>query len=300
MKNTSIFTMLLTLAITVLFVSCGGPTVDTFDDDLDIGRKVYEITTYKGEPFSGTSKIELNKEENSFYYSDTSVLFSGMVKEDTTGYFAEEFTCINGKIEGQYKKWIEGRIIDDFNYENGRRLFGLSKEWYDNGNQKSETYYVDDEKYGLCKNWYENGNQESETNYVDGKKKGKITTWTPEGEVNKDGNYNGVDDDASVFVGFSGYSRGYVITDDGTCSIISHYKNGKQTYSAMLLSNGKLNYEINYVDGVKANSTMFWRDGKIRAKVNYNKNGDFHGLWQEWDEYGRLSRLYFKDGVRLK
>ena len=138
----------------------------------------------------------------------------------------------------------------------------------------------------MSKEWYANGNQKSEINYLDGKKDGLCANWSPDGQVTLNGYYNGVvDDDASFFDGFTGYSGSYATLNEGECYMQSHYINGKPTYSAMWYPNGILRSEANYVDGVKVNRTVFWRDGKIRAKANYNKNGKFHGLYQQWDKY---------------
>jgi antitoxin component YwqK of YwqJK toxin-antitoxin module len=45
---------------------------------------------------------------------------------------------------------------------------GLEKEYYTNGNLKSETTYINDERNANHKRYYENGNIERDVNYNNG------------------------------------------------------------------------------------------------------------------------------------
>ena len=46
---------------------------------------------------------------------------------------------------------------------------GPFKKWYNNGNKRVESNYVNGKRHGPFVGWYTNGNKREESNYVNGK-----------------------------------------------------------------------------------------------------------------------------------
>ena len=63
------------------------------------------------------------------------------------------------------------------------------KEWYENGQKKSEVTFKDGKINGLVTYWYENGEKKSEGTYKNGKKDGLFTWWYGNGKKEYEGTY---------------------------------------------------------------------------------------------------------------
>ena len=63
---------------------------------------------------------------------------------------------INASQEGVHTHFLNGQIIYERSYTSGA-LDGPWKEWWEDGNLKTDCAYVDDRLHGECHIWYENG-----------------------------------------------------------------------------------------------------------------------------------------------
>lgn len=64
---------------------------------------------------------------------------------------------VNGKIEGKMEEYLDGKIIKDYPYINGKKN-GTCREYYPNGKCKKEESFVNDIQKGLSIEHYTNGN----------------------------------------------------------------------------------------------------------------------------------------------
>jgi len=131
----------------------------------------------------------------------------------------------NGKLNGKVTTWYkEGNIIDgnlgqiwsEELYMEGNVVDKTRYTYHENGEIKSEEYYINGKRDGKWTSWYEDGLKLSEGNYKDGKRDGKWTSW---------------------------YENGLKWTD-------RNYKDGKRDgKSSEWFANGQIKTEENYKDG---------------------------------------------------
>ena len=131
----------------------------------------------------------------------------------------------NGKLNGKVTTWYkEGNIIDgnlgqiwsEELYMEGNVVDKTRYTYHENGEIKSEEYYINGKRDSKWTSWYEDGLKLSEGNYKDGKRDGKWTSW---------------------------YENGLKWTD-------RNYKDGKRDgKSSEWFANGQIKTEENYKDG---------------------------------------------------
>ena len=91
---------------------------------------------------------------------------------------------INGKKEGEEKKWYANSSLAEVRfYKNGNKV-GIHKSWFENGQQKFEYPYSQKGVYhGTMKEWYLNGQLVKEFNYINGKESGTQKMWLSNGNI---------------------------------------------------------------------------------------------------------------------
>lgn len=129
----------------------------------------------------------------------------------------------------------------------------VRKEYYPNGELKSELTYRNGKLNGNACWYFTNGNKKMECNYSNGQIEGKMKSWHFNGNINREENY------------------------------ILNKREGK---SLIYYENGALFKEENYLndtlDGLYVEN---YPDGQIKIKGGYLK-GMYHGLWEYYDERG--------------
>ena len=65
----------------------------------------------------------------------------------------------------------------------------LKKEYWDNGNLKSETHYKKGKQEGLQTSWHENGRKKSNAYYKNWLENGVRTEWNEDGKKTYEGNF---------------------------------------------------------------------------------------------------------------
>ena len=111
------------------------------------------------------------------------------IPNDTMAFFKYDMKPVTGFV----REWYEdGQLKSECNYKDGKRD-GAEKGWYEDGQLKYECNYKDGKRDGAEKGWYEDGQLKSECNYKDGKWdlwKG----WNEDGQLQfnyKDGRHGG-------------------------------------------------------------------------------------------------------------
>jgi len=111
------------------------------------------------------------------------------IPNDTMAFFKYDMKPVTGFV----REWYEdGQLKSECNYKDGKRD-GAEKGWYEDGQLKYECNYKDGKRDGAEKGWYEDGQLKSECNYKDGKWdlwKG----WNEDGQLQfnyKDGRHAG-------------------------------------------------------------------------------------------------------------
>ena len=131
---------------------------------------------------------------------------------------------------------------------------GMSFEFHQNGNKKSEETWKDGKQHGLAHLYYENGKREQESNWKDGKPTGLITDWYEDGQKKAEGNW----------------------------------KDGKQEGpSAFWYKNGQKMENATYKKGKPDGRSLTWHEnGQTKSETNW-KNGQMDGTLTLWHKNGK-------------
>jgi len=110
-------------------------------------------------------------------------------KEKTTKACWISWLCEEFKLDYIAKEWYEnGQLRSNCNYKDGRR-HGLCQEWYENGQLWSSYNYKDDKEHGLCQWWHKSEQLWSSFNYKDGRRHGLCQWWYLSGKLQTSYNY---------------------------------------------------------------------------------------------------------------
>jgi hypothetical protein len=95
-----------------------------------------------------------------------------------------EITIVNGKLEGEYKRWFEssGQLNIHWTYKDGKE-HGEFKSWYPNGQPCVHCTYKNGELEGEYKSWYDNGQLYIHCTYKNGELEGEYKEWWDNGEL---------------------------------------------------------------------------------------------------------------------
>jgi antitoxin component YwqK of YwqJK toxin-antitoxin module len=128
------------------------------------------------------------------------------------------------------------RYLDAGNVEGFERVCRGNFWWFED---KDIAYALTD---GPAENWYDNGQMREQSSYVNGKRHGEYTWWYPDGRVCKQLNYaNGEMHGKYTWWYIGGQMRVQANYDDG-------HLHGKYTWWD---EDGKVLEQLNYVNGVK-------------------------------------------------
>lgn len=139
----------------------------------------------------------------------------------------------------------------------------VKKDYWENGNLKSELRYEDGKLNGLCKWFTLSGKPQMEVTYKDNKMDGLLRRWHENGNIMEESWYkDGVQDSVSKSYSLSGVLIEEVYYVDGEL-------NGevKRWYD-----NGQVFQEGQYADGMMDGSWLvFYGDGNLAAKADFDK-----------------------------
>ena len=108
-----------------------------------------------------------------------------IVERDGIEYLARSTEPLTADVM-QWRK--NGQPQTQYTLIDGKRE-GLFRKWHNNGQLGGEGYYVKDKEEGLYRSWWENGQLAGEENYVNGKREGLIRSWHRNGQLDWDRNY---------------------------------------------------------------------------------------------------------------
>ena len=205
---------------------------------------------------------DLTYKNDTYYYKDK--IFNGIGYDDRGGSKTEQIIkqgkvvnvkqwrddngnplqdcsySLDGNYDGICKEWwIEsGKLQTEKNWKYGNPIY--IKEWYENGEIKSETYFLEDKKgenlfpvkHGLQRKWDQNGNLTESINYKKGKEEGLC---------------------------FTSYKEGY-----GQLKVKGNMKNGKEDgKSQYWYENGQLYIEGEFLEGEKHGIFKKWNEDGV-------------------------------------
>lgn len=151
----------------------------------------------------------------------------------------------------------------------------VKKDYWENGNLKSELRYQDGMLNGLCTWYMMNGKPQMEVTYQDNKMNGLMRRWYENGNIMEEMWYkNGVQDSVS---------RTYSI--NGVLASEEYYVDGQLNGEYMRwYDNGQVFQEGRYTDGMMDGSWLiFYGDGNLAAKADFNKGT---GVQTSYDHSG--------------
>lgn len=104
-------------------------------------------------------------------------LFSGT--KDT----AEVSSYVNGREDGEWKKFYSNHQIKEIRYFKNGKKTGSYKTWWENGKKQLEYNFVADEYEGSCKEFNEKGVLMRIMNYKKGQEEGEQKWWYDGGKI---------------------------------------------------------------------------------------------------------------------
>ena len=149
----------------------------------------------------------------------------------------------------------------------------VKKEYWENGNLKSELCYEDGELNGRCVWYLPNGKPQLEVNYSHNKMEGLTRRWYENGNIMEEMWYkDGVQDSV-----FRAYSLKGVLVEEG------YYVDGKLNGDyRRWYENGQVFQEGQYVDDMMDGSWLvFYADGNLAAKADFVKGTGTQTSYEE-------------------
>lgn len=159
--------------------------------------------------------------------------------------------------------------------------------WYDNGQPKEESRYMDGKVY-FKRLWYEDGQVKEESIYnTYGERSGCCKFWTPAGNLTAKMYYNGVEKtEETEKLTYEYYVR------EGPMVFFSPTSRPDGTYTDFydtekLYPRSEWTYKNGRYDGTHRE----WRrNGQLSCEINY-KNGKYHGINRSWHDNGQFRHV---------
>jgi antitoxin component YwqK of YwqJK toxin-antitoxin module len=225
------------------------------------------------------------KIEKSYLYENGLVTGEGIVKED-------------GNKDGPWKEFYpDGDIKSEGNYDNGKQTGGW-KYYHPNGKTEQEGKYNKQGKpEGRWKWYFDSGQLLKDESYHNGQRDGLSTTYDEAGIIVEDGEY------------VNGNEEGPWFEQIGDAYIKGTYRDGLRNgmwYYYYLDLNGEKRDSLCYFKGnfVKDNPdgkhVYFWDNGKVKDEGLYVM-GKKEGDWVKYNYDGTLFMIItYKDGIEVR
>jgi len=172
----------------------------------------------------------------------------------------------------------------------GNQLHGPSKEYYENGNIKMESYYNRDVLESQ-KKYRADAQIEYDFLLKGNKKYEALREYHPSGKLFRERQLiDGIQE---------GLERDYY--PDGNVKAERNYKNGKKQGSAKgYYKTGKIQGDWEFKNGVPVAATIFYPSGE-KHLVHGFKDGRIHGITLEYDKAGKLiAKRYYEEDKLVK
>lgn len=290
-----------------------------------------------------------NKKQEIFYLNDVAQGESIAYYEN--GSIKSKVVLLDGKKEGEFIAYgLDGEIITEETYDNGflksRQTYnrydengektGVWRDFFSNGEVKSETTYKNGKKDGLTKTFDEKGRlvdmrrMKGDTAAYFGEDivmiklykeyfpNGKIRLAGGDNNGKKSGIFREYDEKGNIVNGYiyeddTLVSEGLILAD-GTYEgdWIYYYKNGNKKATGSYNSgakdgnwvyyypNGKKEQQGNYKDNkLKGDWTWYYQNGAIKRKEFFNRKEELEGTVYEYDSLGNeITRGDYYNGLR--
>ncbi len=301
------------------------------DDDNDIG-KLAKICNYinnilDGEYIeyksNGNIKVKCNY-VNGKLHGEYIKYNSLPVEEPDTQDLLQVCNYVNGELDGEFKKYynyldLEGELREvlqiSCNYVNGEKtdykeynLDGslispaeIKREYYENGELKSEVYYLNYKKEGEFKEYYENGQIHVICNYLDGKLCGEYKLYSKSEvcSIQKLKEKIIYSNNGKILEKKEYYRSQGEYTDQ--VHILSKYSSeGKLVSETRYNENGTLFSVITYLkdawekeivyneSGKISSVSEYLNDRKVILEIKYDENGEIISRDEYQDDYNNL------------
>lgn len=96
---------------------------------------------------------------------------------------AELVSYLNGKENGEWKKFYPSKKIKERRYFSNGQKTGEYIAWWENGNKQLQYFFEADEYEGTCKEWSETGFLNKVMNYRKGHEEGHQQWWYDNGKI---------------------------------------------------------------------------------------------------------------------
>lgn len=206
-------------------------------------------------------------------------------------------------------KIAEGRV-DALN-----RRQGIWKEYYSDGNLRSEGAYLDDLKVELWKYYFQKGTMEQTGKYLAGKPVGIWRWFYEDGVLRREESYrNGKEDGLSVEFSPESDTVAFGAFIEGERDGEWFFREGDQTMKGKFtdgqldglwqhryLENGKLSFSGTFQQGIATGlHQAYYFDGTLKWHGKY-EGGKREGLWRSYASDGSLYlTIEYKEGVEIK
>ena len=146
------------------------------------------------------------------------------------------------------REWMRKQKREEVGHKSGSAGGIFDGGWYENGQKKSEEYYIDGGRLQIA--WYENGQKIQERTIKSGELDGLYSTWHENGQ-----------DSSRLF-----------------------FKNGKaEGLETSWFENGQKHYELNYKNGVQEGLYTIWdKEGNVTYIYKCHLNRCSKKRWWDW------------------
>jgi antitoxin component YwqK of YwqJK toxin-antitoxin module/Tfp pilus assembly protein PilF len=275
-----------------------GTCIEYFPDGKEQMKRIYRQDTLK--------QIEsFDSKGNALYVAEESGddIYSKIYYTDGT--IKREGKMVNGKWQGNWKKYNPlGILIEDYYYDD-ELLSGPQKTYYANGTLKEEYTcdsnniigiykkyringhpemigrYNKEGRYGEWLNYYSNDTIESRSFYVNGVLAGRIMNYGPDGKISTEEIYNNDGQPIrSIVYNHSDSIMADVDHELGLCNYEINYRGGQPK--------AKISYCDNLLHGIQ---TAYFPNGKLASTSEY-QYGKPGGIICSYDYNGNLMREF--------
>ena len=159
---------------TILFILCIAI--------LGCTRPIEKSVTFSGLLLNSADKRITNENGSIFFNKQP---FNGILYTlyPTTADTATISSYLNGKEDGEWKKFYRGgRLNEQREFKSGKKT-GKLLSWWPNGNKQFHYLFMNDEYEGTCREWNEEGKLTKEMNYSKGHEEGLQRWWYDNGKI---------------------------------------------------------------------------------------------------------------------
>lgn len=240
--------------------------------------------------FDGTLVKEMNYENGKLNGLQNIFFNSGKLKQ--------ELNYADGKLDGLQREYFfkQDSIMAEHSYSGGI-FHGVQKRWDENGKEIYRYNFVAGKPEGLQRSW--KGGEMQEEKWVQGELEVILDTWTAAQPKHKQVySYKNEGDSLNLILGKK-LENEYMFYESGDFSAMM--LPGEPQRVRELFPGGKVKGEGAGTFAKKEGKWTFYHQGGAKAMEGEYKDGKKKGVFQAWDEKGRLSEeIVFGKGGEKK